>query len=307
MRCLSVAMIALATMTMRSEPLAAPAARLSDDGDRVRYHPSSRVRVAPEIVFARYGKRALRLDLYLPIGNRAALPGAIVIRGGGWMVNDRAECAHVASALAERGVAAASIEYRTADEVSFPGAVQDVKAAVRWMRANAKQYGIAPDTIGTLGGSSGAHMALLAGLCNDRDLEGSGGNNDVSSRVQAVVAMAAPTDLRRLNAGGRRIVEQFLHVSPARNPGLWAGASPVSHVSAGGPSVLLIHGTADESVSPEQSSRFADLYLKVGGHVELVLFPKAPHPFWNYRPWFEDTMNRAAAFFHRVAESRSSP
>ena len=145
----------------------------------------------------------------------------------------------------------------------------------------------------------------LAGIAADRDLEGSGGNHDVSSRVQAVVAMAAPTDLRRLDAGGRRVVAQFLRATPAQNPKLWARASPVNHVSAGGPSVLLIHGTADESVLPEQSSRFAELYRRVGGQVELVLIPKAPHPFWNYMPWFEDTMNRAAAFFHRVASKLS--
>jgi acetyl esterase/lipase len=310
MRSLIVATMVLATLITRSEPLAAPATQLSSDGNRVQYHPSPRVRVVPDIMFARYGKRALRLDLYLPIVNKAAVPGVIVIRGGGWTVNDKGESAHVASALAERGVAAASIEYRTAHEAPFPGAVQDVKAAVRWMRANAKLYGISSDAIGTLGGSSGAHMALLAGLSNDRDLEGSGGNNNVSSRVQAVVAMATPTDLRRLNAGGRKIVERFLHASPTQNPKLWARASPVNHVSAGGPSVLLIHGTADESVLPEQSSRFAELYRKVGGQVELVLIPKAPHPFWNYIPWFDDTMNRAAAFFHRVAsklsESQSS-
>jgi dipeptidyl aminopeptidase/acylaminoacyl peptidase len=81
----------------------------------------------------------------------------------------------------------------------------------------------------------------------------------------------------------------------------------VNHVSASGPSILLIHGTADESVLPEQSQRFADLYRKAGGEVELVLIPKAPHPFWNYEPWFEDTVNRAAAFFHRVADERSQP
>jgi dienelactone hydrolase len=202
-------------------------------------------------------------------------------------------------------VAAASIEYRTADEAPFPGAVQDVKAAIRWMRANAKLYGISPDAIGTLGGSSGAHMALLAGLSHDRDFEGSGGNNKVSSRVQAVVAMATPTDLPRLGAGGRRFVAQFLHASLEQNPKLWARASPVNHVSAGGPCILLMHGTADESVLPEQSSRFADLYSGAGGRVELVLIPKAPHPFWNYMPWFEDTMNRAAAFFHRVASKLS--
>ena len=296
-----VATIVLAIRIIGNEPLATQATQLSIDPTRVRYHPSPKVRVVPAIVFARYGKRALQLDLYLPIDSREAVPGVIVIRGGGWMVNDRKESAHVASALAERGVAAASIEYRTANEAAFPGAVQDVKAAIRWMRANAKLYGISPDVIGTLGGSSGAHMALLAGISNDHDLEGKGGNNNVSSRVQAVVAMATPTDLLRLDAGGRSVVARFLHASPAQNPKLWARASPINHIKAGGPSVLLMHGTADENVLAEQSSTFAELYRRAGGQAELVLLQKAPHPFWNYTPWFEDTMNRAAAFFHRVA------
>jgi pectinesterase len=301
MRLLFMAAMVLASVISGNEPRAAHAPQVANDGTRVKYHPSPRVRVVPNIVFARYGKRSLRLDLYLPINNQEAVPGVIVIRGGGWMVNDRTESAHVASALAERNVVAASIEYRTAAEAPFPGAVQDVKAAIRWMRANAKRFGISPDTIGTLGGSSGAHMALLAALTYDRDLEGAGGNNNVSSRVQAVVAMATPTDLRRLDAGGRSVVARFLHASPEQNPKLWARASPVNHVRAGGPSILLIHGTADENVLPEQSSQFAELYRKAGGQVELVLLPKAFHPFWNYTPWFEDTMNRAATFFHRVA------
>jgi pectinesterase len=300
-RYLMVATIVLAMRIIGSEPLATPATQVSNDPTRVQYQPSPRVRVVPAIVFARYGKRALRLDLYLPSDSKTAVPGVIVIRGGGWMVNDRKEFAHVASALAERGVAAASIEYRTADEAAFPGAVQDVKAAIRWMRANAKPYGILADMIGTLGGSSGAHMALLAGISNDHDFEGNGGNNNISSRVQAVVAMATPTNLLRLDAGGRRVVAQFLHAAQARNPKLWERASPINHVKAGGPFILVIHGTADENVLPEQSSTFAELYRKTGGQVELVLLQKAPHPFWNYTPWFEDTVNRAAEFFQRVA------
>jgi beta-lactamase class D len=305
-RHLIVATIVLVTLIARHEPLAAQTIRLVNNESRVRYHPSPRVRIVPDIVFARYGSRLLRLDLYLPIGTNEAVPGVIVIRGGGWLVNDRAEFAPIASALAERGVAAASIEYRTADEAPYPGAVQDVKAAIRWMRANARLYGISPVAIGTLGGSSGAHMALLAGITNDRDLEGSGGNDSVSTSVQAVVAMAAPTDLSRLDGGGRRVVTQFLRASRAQKPELWAQASPMNHIRANGPSVLLIHSTTDESVLPEQSSRFAELYRKAGSPVELVLIQKAPHAFWNYVPWFEDTMNRAATFFHRVANQLSN-
>jgi arylsulfatase A len=294
--------LALAVVIILNCLLVALSAQSPSEGERVKYRPSPQVRLVSGVIFATHGKRSLRLDLYLPVGRKQAVPGAIVIRGGGWMVNDRAEFAHVASALAERGVAAASIEYRTADEAPFPSALQDVKAAIRWMRANARVYGISPDAIGTLGGSSGAHMALLAGLTiNDRDLEGTGGNNNVSSRVQAVVAMATPADLTRLGAGGQRTVARFLNATLAQNPKLWAQASPINHMSAGGPPVLLMHSSTDEAVLPEQSSRFAELYRKAGAKAELVFIEKAHHAFWNFRPWFDDAMERAAAFFLRIA------
>jgi acetyl esterase/lipase len=283
---LSATIWGFAVVIALSDLLYPQLAQSSDGGARVSYHPSSRVRVAPNLIFARYGGRSLRLDLYLPANRKRTVPGAIVIRGGGWMVNDRAEFAHVASALAERGVAAASIEYRTANEAPFPAAIQDVKAAIRWMRANAGRYGINPNAIGALGGSSGAHMALLAGLADDSDLERTGGHLNVSSRVQAIVAMAAPTDLSQLGAGGQRNVAQFLHATLADNPKLWARASPVNHINAGGPPVLLMHSNTDEAVLPEQSSRFADLYNKTGAKAELVFIEQAHHAFWNYQRWF---------------------
>lgn len=298
---LMATILALAVVIALNDLLAAQSAQSPNEGERVRYHPSPRVRVESNVIFARYGSRSLRLDLYLPADRKQTVPGAIVIRGGGWMVNDRAEFAHVASALAERGVAAASIEYRTANEAPFPAALQDVKAAIRWMRANAGVCGIAPNAIGTLGGSSGAHMALLAGLANDRSLEGTGGYPNVSSRVQSIVAMAPPADLSRLDAGGQRTVARFLHATLAQNPKLWARASPVNHVSAGGPPVLLMHSNTDEAVLPEQSSRFAELYHKAGAKAELVFIDQAHHAFWNYKPWFNEAMERAAAFFLRVA------
>jgi acetyl esterase/lipase len=294
--------IALAFVIILNGHLSELSAQSSTEGERVKYRPSPRVRLVSDVIFATYGARSLRLDLYLPVGRKQAVPGAIVIRGGGWMVNDRAEFAHVASALAERGVAAASIEYRTADEAPFPAALQDVKAAIRWMRANAGVHGISPDAIGTLGGSSGAHMALLAGLTvNERDFEGAGGHNNVSSRVQAVVAMATPADLSQLSSGGQRTVARFLNATLAQNPKLWARASPVNHIRAGAPPVLLMHSSTDEAVLPEQSSQFAKLYRKAGAKAELVFIEKAHHAFWNYRLWFDDAMDRAAAFFLRVA------
>lgn len=272
----------------------------------VEYRPSTLVRVIPDLVYAKYGNRTLLLDLYLPSQPGQGRPGVIVVRGGGWMVNDRKRYAHVASALAEKGVAAACIEYRTAEEAAFPGAIQDVKAAVRWMRASAARYGIDSHAIGALGGSSGAHMALLAGLtAGVAELEGSGGHENVSSLIQAVVAMATPADLLSLNANNKLTVGTFLHVTPEQDEQKWRWASPVNHVTAGGPPVLLLHGTADDSVPPSQSVDFARLYREAGANAEVGLLPGAPHAFWNYRPWFSEAMDRAATFFLRVAKPRT--
>lgn len=274
----------------------------AQEPERLEYRRSPKVRVLEDLEFARYGKRVLRLDLYLPAKRPAApIPAVVVVRGGGWLVNDRKEWAPIASGLAERGIAAASVEYRTATEAPFPGAVQDVKAAVRWTRAHAGKYGIRSDAIGTLGGSSGALMALLVGVsAGERELEGGGGAAGTSSAVQAVVAMAAPADVRLLGEAGRQAVQKFLRLGPREDPALWAFASPVTHIDASDPPVLLLHGGDDEAVLPEQSAVFAREYAKAGAKAELHVLGGAPHAFWNRAPWFESTLDEAAAFLLRV-------
>jgi acetyl esterase/lipase len=270
--------------------------------DFIQYTASPHVSVVPDLVYARYGARSLLLDLYLPMNPaKRVLPGVIVVRGGGWMVNDRKRFAHIASTLAERGLAAASIEYRSAGEAAFPGAVQDVKAAVRWMRANSQTYGIDPEAIGTLGGSSGAHMALLAGLTAGLpEFEGYGGHPDISSDIQGVVAMATPADLLTLSPDNQETVAKFLHATASEDLSKWQWASPINHVTRNGPPVLLLHGANDESVPTSQSMDFARRYREVGARVEVYILPGAPHAFWNYRPWFSDAMDRAANFLLRM-------
>lgn len=157
-----------------------PTALLSaqSPGERISYHPSLKVQVVPDLIFARYGGRSLRLDLYLPVDRNKAVPGA----------------------------------------------------------------------------------------------------------------------------GAKRTVARFLNATPAQNPKLWARASPVHYARAGGPPVLLMHSNTDEAVLPEQSSRFAKAYRQAGGEVELVFIEHAHHAFWNYKPWFENAMERAAAFFLRLID-----
>jgi len=268
------------------------------------------VRVIADLVYARYGDRELKLDLYLPEASSVKTPHpVVVIRGGGWRQGDKAGFGPMAAALARRGIPAASIEYRASGEATFPAAVYDTKAAVRWLRENGAVYGLEPERIGAIGGSAGAHLAAYLGVTGGiPELEGNGGSQDRSSRVQAVVALATPADLapNRTEQGTEATrpaqvsgPEAFLGVAYSADPEKWAFASPIDHVDAESAPILLVHSEDDGTVNPGQSLRLADRYAAAGVPFELVMFPGAPHGFWNFMEWFDDTMDRAAAFLLR--------
>jgi acetyl esterase/lipase len=117
----------------------------------------------PDLSYARYGERELQLDLFRPRSADRPLPAIVCIHRGGWQSGNRLNHGHLAKALAARGFVAVSISYRLSCKAKFPVQIHDAKAAVRWLCANAKQWGIDPDAIGTTGLSAGGHLtALLA-------------------------------------------------------------------------------------------------------------------------------------------------
>jgi hypothetical protein len=146
------------------------------------------------IVFAEYPNKKLELDLFIPRNPLdEPMPAVVCIHGGGWTVNRRIWFEPFAQYLASRGMAAVTIDYRMLPAVTVKECVYDSKAAVRWVRANAKKYNIDPGRIGALGASAGAQLVALLGTTADvPDLEGNGGNAAVSSAVQAVVGIATP-------------------------------------------------------------------------------------------------------------------
>ena len=243
------------------------------------------VSVEKDIVYARYGTRELMLDLYRPKArSAAAIPCIVVVHGGGWKNGDKQRFARHAAYLASQGFAAACIGYRLLPEVGIPECVQDCKAAVRWVRANAGRHGIDPERIGAIGGSAGAHLvAMLATSAKAGKLEGGGGNPGVSSRVQAVVAMAAPTDLSEM--------AERLGLDKATATAM----SPVTYVDRDAAALLLLHGEADRAVAMRQSEIMLAKYRAAGASAELVKNPSG-HGFWNQEQ-FTETMERATAFF----------
>ncbi|MBS1824447.1 MAG: alpha/beta hydrolase [Acidobacteria bacterium] len=245
------------------------------------------VAVQRDIVYATYGEKQLRLDLYRPKSKSSqSIPGIIVIRGGGWRSGDKNGFGAIAAGLAERGFAAASIEYRVLPEFTLNDCVNDVKAAVRWMRAEAKTYHINPDAIGAIGGSAGGHLAALLGAsAKATDLDGPGGHANTSSRVQAVVAMAGVFDFSAM---------------PGRSNEFPAKLAPLTHLGKDAPPFLLIHSDADKTVPIAQSQQMLDRCRRQGTKAELITINGAPHAFWNMPTWHKETIEHAARFFHAV-------
>lgn len=258
-------------------------------------------------------KAALRLDMLCPSPLPAVpTPAVIYLHGGGWAEGERSTGLYpwLNPLLAAHGFITVSVTYRLSGFASFPAQIHDVKAAVRWLRANAQQYHIDPDHIGVWGDSAGGHLAALLGVTGDiSTLEGNCGSSGYSSRVQAVVARCAPYDFLRpggeLSNDAPSPVTQLLGGTVSEREELMRVASPISYMRPGVPPFLIVHGTLDEVVPFEQAERFTQALKAVGSEVDFLPIPGAYH---NLRPeellpstdtpW-EEMGWKALAFFQR--------
>jgi acetyl esterase/lipase len=135
-----------------------------------------------------------QLNLAMPKKGKGPFPAVVCIHGGGWYQGQPQDLNSMTELLARRGYVAATVSYRLVPSARFPARIEDCKAAVRWLRANARQYPINPDRIGAIGFSAGSHLSYLLGVTDKKDgLEGTGGNPQLSSRVQAMVSFFGRT------------------------------------------------------------------------------------------------------------------
>ena len=187
------------------------------------------VQLIKDIEFGNPGEHPLKLDLYRPTKLDKPVPGLIFIHGGAWKGGSRDMYRPYAVQYAQKGYVAASISYRLSPVAPFPAAVEDAKCAVRWMRANADNYGVDPNHICVLGGSAGGHLAMMVGYSwPDKQLEGSGGHEGASSKVQAVVSFYGPCDLTAPRTRDADVVCQFLGGKKYEDsPDLYRKASPI--------------------------------------------------------------------------------
>ncbi len=239
------------------------------------------IREETDIVFGKGGDTDLKLDLAMPADGAGPFPAVVCIHGGGWVGGKRQDMANTIQALARCGYVAVSPDYRLAPHDPFPAQVEDCKAAVRWLRANARTYNIDPDHIGAVGFASGGHLACMLGVTDKADgLEGTGGNPDESSRVQAVVSFFAPTDLA-VDAWNPVMTEKnlipLIGGTLKEKPEAYRKASPLAYAGKNAAPLLLFHGDGDKIVPLEQSRKLADKITAAGGVARVFVLEGEGH------------------------------
>lgn len=236
-----------------------------------------------DIEYANPDDQHLQLNLARPAQIEGRAPAILCIHGGGFRAGKREGWDERCRKLAERGYVAATVTYRLAPKYQFPAAIYDVKAAVRWLRANADKYRIDPERIGVVGDSAGGHLVQFLGVTGGvAQFEGEGGNPEFSSRVNCVVNYYGPSDLTRsygksvdaaevlpLWLGGDATQERRRHIL----------ASPLYWVTPEAAPTLLLHGTEDKYVAFEQAEWIHDRLKAAEVEVEILKLDGAGHGF----------------------------
>jgi acetyl esterase/lipase len=266
--------------------------------------PKARVeagaRTMTDITYAKVNSTELKLDVMVPEGD-GPFPAVMVIHGGAWRAGNKRDCHFIMPEFVKHGYVAISPQYRFCPKETFPAQVQDVKAAVRWVKIHAKEFKVDPERIGAIGFSAGGHLSLMLGLTSPADgLEGDASAGRPDSRVKAVVNYFGPTDLAASDIPlvSKPLVRDFLGATPVEKPELAAKASPLTYVSKDDAPVLTFHGTKDPLVPPTQATKLAQAMTTAGvpGRVELLI--GAQHG-WQGRE-LERTKAETIAFFDGI-------
>jgi acetyl esterase/lipase len=241
------------------------------------------VKALADLEYARAGEKRLLLDLYLPEPAAAPLPVVVWVHGGAWRGGSKDQTP--ALPLLRHGYAVASISYRLSQEARFPAQIHDCKAAIRWLRAHAREYRLDPDRFGVWGSSAGGHLVALLGTSGGVKV---GGNAGVSSRVQAVCDWFGPTDFLQmqghapagspLNHDAPDSPESLLIGGPIQeNRAKVARANPITYVTRDDPPFLIMHGDRDNLVPLHQSELLHQALQKARVPVTLVRLEGAGH------------------------------
>lgn len=238
------------------------------------------VRAHRDLVYVDGGHERHKLDLYLPEKAADPLPLLIWVHGGGWQNGSKDGCPPLRAGYVAQGYAVASINYRLSGHAVFPAQIEDCKAAIRWLRAHAKEYSLDPQRFGVWGSSAGGHLVALIGTSGDVKEFDVGANLDLSSRVQAVCDYYGPTDFTvfvttpgyESHATDASPEARLLGGAVMQNKDKAARVNPITYVTKDDPPFLIVHGDKDPTVPINQSQLLFDALKKneVSAHFHTI-------------------------------------
>lgn len=264
---------------------------------------ADKIAVETDLEYGKAGRLSLKLDVIRPKQESAEPRPCIVwIHGGGWQGGNKSSGSQRLAGLVSSGeYVGVSVGYRLTDVASWPAQIHDCKAAIRWVRANAKKYNINPDKIGVWGSSAGGHLVSLLGTSGDvAELEGENGTPGVSSRVTCVVDFCGPSDFLAFGKSNPRLndpgspVFKLLGGPLADKQDAAKQASPVTYVTMDDPPFLIMHGTVDTTVNIRQAELLHAKAKEAGINVTFVKIEGGAHGFGG-----EEVNARVKAFLEK--------
>ena len=253
-----------------------------------------------------FARAHLMMDIIKPVSS-APTPAIVFISGNGWRSIDRAALVPQLAPIAKAGYLVASIDYRIIGETNFPEPLKDVKAAIRFLRANARTYNIDPDRIAVWGNSAGGHLAALAATTGEQKEFDNDKWPGQSSAVQAAVVFYGPMDLsNQLDNINNKISEGVyvesafvgVNVRDPANADKVKKANPISYVSERTPPILMVHGTADVVVPIRESEALYAAMTAANRPVTLIKVDGSGHSFGQISS-NPEVMSEVLAFFDK--------
>lgn len=225
---------------------------------------------------------SLQADVYYPKNSTKKSPGVILVHGGGWISGSKENERVMAQHLAENGFVAMTVNYRLADVAQYPAAIEDLNAAIMYLRKS--KYPLDKEKIAILGASAGAQLASLVGVKNER--------------IKAIVNIDGIVSFVHPEAEEGTYAGYWLGGMKADNREVWEEASPLGYINPSSPPILFIN-----SVQPRFHAGRDDLikkYTEWGIYSEVHTLPDSPHSFWLVHPWFDPTVDHTVQFLQKV-------
>lgn len=238
-----------------------------------------------DVEYSNINGLSLKVDIYYPLDQSKKYPGIAMVHGGGWISGSKENEKYMAMELASKGYIAMAVGYRLADVAKYPGGVDDIKTAIKWLKKNGKKYSLDPNKMAVLGESAGAQMATLVGVQSQ-------------NKINAIVNIDGIVSFIHPEAEESTYASYWLDGNRNVNLKNWTEASPLEYIDKNTPPTLFInssqprfHAGRDDMMNVLKSRNI---------FTEFHEIKDTPHSFWSAEPWFTETLHYTLDFLNKV-------